>query len=61
MITSPNGHPNPAGLELCGDCGALIEEEAGSSTTEAWHRRALLPFSLPRGQLPLLVYRRHRG
>lgn len=25
MVTCPNGHPNPPGWELCGECGATID------------------------------------
>lgn len=36
MVTCPNGHHNPSGFDLCGECGALIEETAAEVTS--WYR-----------------------
>ncbi|MEO3756931.1 hypothetical protein ABGB19_01380 [Mycobacterium sp. B14F4] len=36
MVTCPNGHHNPAGFDLCGECGAPIEETGAESAV--WYR-----------------------
>jgi hypothetical protein len=29
MMICPNGHPNPSGWSLCGECGAPLEGDGG--------------------------------
>ncbi len=36
MVTCPNGHHNPPDFDLCGECGAPIEERRPETT--AWYR-----------------------
>nr|CRL73901.1 hypothetical protein CPGR_02934 [Mycolicibacterium malmesburyense] len=36
MVTCPNGHHNPPGFDLCGECGSPIEEKRPETT--AWYR-----------------------
>ena len=36
MVKCPNGHHNPPGFDLCGECGAVIEETAPRAS--AWYR-----------------------
>ncbi|GAT08115.1 uncharacterized protein RMCN_1248 [Mycolicibacterium novocastrense] len=36
MVTCPNGHHNPPDFDLCGECGAPIEERWPEAT--AWYR-----------------------
>ena len=38
MLTCPNGHPNPADWEFCGEYGSPILEAADSSTSQAWYQ-----------------------
>jgi hypothetical protein len=38
MATCPNGHPNPARWEFCGECGAPIDDFDAASTDRVWYR-----------------------
>lgn len=37
MVECPQGHPNPAGWQLCGECGSPIEATPDPSR-DAWYR-----------------------
>jgi hypothetical protein len=38
MANCPDGHPNPAHYEFCGECGAPIDTAAEESETDKWYR-----------------------
>lgn len=38
MVTCPEGHPNPAHWEFCGQCGAPIDEPAEELESQRWSR-----------------------
>ena len=47
MTFCPNGHPNPAGLKFCGECGKPLDEsDAGNAVAQdpRWYRRRPLLF-----------------
>jgi hypothetical protein len=38
MVNCPDGHPNPAHYEFCGECGAPIDMAAEESEAGKWYR-----------------------
>ena len=38
MVNCPDGHPNPAHYEFCGECGAPIDTAAEEWETRVWYR-----------------------
>jgi flagellar hook-basal body complex protein FliE len=45
MATCPNGHPNPAHWEFCGECGAPIEDFEQTSIHQPWYRSVRTPLA----------------
>jgi len=52
MTNCPDGHPNPAHWEFCGQCGAPIDTAAEELEAGRWYRTKLSGLSWGRVRSP---------